>query len=552
MLRRLKFAPLSSFSVVSSSTAVANPATNPVKRERVSVVKGVDERTEEVSMLRLSVSDRTGERVKFGKVSSVPKMAETGLVGALQTCPSPHKQLQHQADDLKKKLSQRRFPLDPTHMQQMRSRIRKDIASKSMDAHDFDTPDMLSARKYVMMKEVDAEMKKKFVSWRPLDLNRRDKALTYALARFAPNLAAIKRVLVELDRDKNFVPQSVLDYGSGCGTTFWACEEKWPLRVKEYCMIDPCQEMNELAVDIMRTGKESGDLIHKNVNFRRSLPPTADRTFDLVVSAHSFIEMNSYDLRMDTLASLWNRTNKYLVLIESGLYDSFNAIIRARDYVLASGWEVKTEEAMQMLYEKNLLTPSIRQLLTRDERGFSERQRLHLLKEALPADVELPTLLPTGYVFAPCPHDSACPRTAVRKGREGRPCTTQIRWQRFRADGKTTRGDGTERETISYVVLAKGDRPADDAAALPRVIEEVNKSKGHANCTLCTAECGVRRIDIGKTRGKTVYQLVRGAVQGTLLPVNVDFHTGEIDDYDEGDDDYDVSEEDDHDNEKSK
>ena len=40
---------------------------------------------------------------------------------------------------------------------------------------------------------------------------------------------------------------------------------------------------------------------------------------------------------------------RYLVLIESGLYDSFNAIIRARDYILASGWEVKVEEAMRLL-----------------------------------------------------------------------------------------------------------------------------------------------------------------------------------------------------------
>lgn len=110
----------------------------------------------------------------------------------------------------------------------------------------------VTARKYVLMKEVDAELKKKFVAWRPLDLARKDKALSYALARFAPNLAATRRVLTELDRDKSFVPQSVLDYGSGCGTTFWACHEKWPSQVKEYCLIDPCQEMNELAIDIMR------------------------------------------------------------------------------------------------------------------------------------------------------------------------------------------------------------------------------------------------------------------------------------------------------------
>lgn len=110
----------------------------------------------------------------------------------------------------------------------------------------------MAARKYVLMKEVDAELKKKFVAWRPLDLARKDKALTYALARFAPNLAAIRRVLVEFERDKTFIPQSVLDYGSGCGTTFWACQEKWPKQVKEYCMVDPCQEMNDLAVEIMR------------------------------------------------------------------------------------------------------------------------------------------------------------------------------------------------------------------------------------------------------------------------------------------------------------
>lgn len=76
------------------------------------------------------------------------------------------------------------------------------------------------------------------------------------------------------------------------------------------------------------------------------------------------------------------------------------------------------------------------------------------------------------------------------------------------------------------------------------------RSKGHVSCTLCTAECGVRRFDVGKSRGKNVYRLIRSAVQGTVLPININYHTGEI--VEDEDDDLSDSNEDEADEESEK
>ena len=72
----------------------------------------------------------------------------------------------------------------------------------------------------------------------------------------------------------------------------------------------------------------------------------------------------------------------------------------------------------------------------------------------MPEDVDIPTVLPTATVVAPCPHDLGCPL----RGKST--CAFSVRWKPIRADGKngSGKGDGTETGKFTFVILEKGTR----------------------------------------------------------------------------------------------
>lgn len=48
------------------------------------------------------------------------------------------------------------------------------------------------------------------------------KSLLYMIGRSVPNYAVLHTIFNEIcTRDENFTPKSVLDFGSGIGTTMW-------------------------------------------------------------------------------------------------------------------------------------------------------------------------------------------------------------------------------------------------------------------------------------------------------------------------------------------
>lgn len=51
-------------------------------------------------------------------------------------------------------------------------------------------------------------------------------------------------------------------------------------------------------------------------------------SYDLVVSAYSLLELPSTSTRIDTLINLWNKTDKYLVLVEYGTNGGFRVCIK--------------------------------------------------------------------------------------------------------------------------------------------------------------------------------------------------------------------------------
>lgn len=56
--------------------------------------------------------------------------------------------------------------------------------------------------------------------------------------------------------------------------------------------------------------------------------------YDIVLSAYSLFELENQKKRLETLLTLWNKCNGYLVLIEHGTNAGFKLINEARDFLL--------------------------------------------------------------------------------------------------------------------------------------------------------------------------------------------------------------------------
>lgn len=56
-------------------------------------------------------------------------------------------------------------------------------------------------------------------NWRPIDYENKHVCHQYLLSRIAPEYNVVKTIFNEiLQRDPNFAPQSLFDFGSGVGT----------------------------------------------------------------------------------------------------------------------------------------------------------------------------------------------------------------------------------------------------------------------------------------------------------------------------------------------
>lgn len=56
-------------------------------------------------------------------------------------------------------------------------------------------------------------------NWKPIDFNNQHLCHQYLLSRIAPEYSVIKMIFDEIQqRDPDFAPQSLFDFGSGIGT----------------------------------------------------------------------------------------------------------------------------------------------------------------------------------------------------------------------------------------------------------------------------------------------------------------------------------------------
>uniref|UniRef100_A0A0M3IUX7 Methyltranfer_dom domain-containing protein n=1 Tax=Ascaris lumbricoides TaxID=6252 RepID=A0A0M3IUX7_ASCLU len=279
-------------------------------------------------------------------------------------------------------LSQRRFPATPEEVREARKRIRKSLEEEEGgEINDDMFSQKVDAKDAHIKRQVEKLLRRTRYNWRPLDFESKESAAVYTLARLAANFAEVRSVLSKFE-GADFVPRTVLDYGSGCGGAFWAAHDLWGDQVEEYQLVEPNDHISKFCIDVLRGRSDNPDeaLVHRNITFRRHLAPSPSNRFDLVIAHRVLVELASHDARIDLITSLWNRTNKYLVIIDSDLEDSFNAIMEARDYILIAGSEVHAAEMREMLHEMNIPNGDAAVKIL-DDKNLTNFERFALLRE---------------------------------------------------------------------------------------------------------------------------------------------------------------------------
>ncbi|KAJ8922406.1 hypothetical protein NQ315_004352 [Exocentrus adspersus] len=318
-------------------------------------------------------------------------------------------------------------------------------------------------RRYNQMagNKMENILRKSIYNWRPIRYDSHT-CMLYLMARSAAEYAVLIKIFSEISgRDPEFKPRSLFDFGSGIGTATWAANAYWKKQLYEYVNIDASREMNDLAQILLQGGRGSGT-VPKNTFYRQFLPATKSM-YDLVISAYSMMELPSLADRLQTIINLWNKTERYLIIVEQGTNAGFKIVNELRDYIL----QVKSEGN-------------------------------------------------EGHVFSPCPNDETCPRFLLD---DGTPCNFQVNYYTIPV-GQTS---VFKKELYSYVVLKKGKRTEPDIE-WPRIVRPTLVRPRHTICRVCTAKGELKEVIFtAKKHGKVTYHCARASEWGDRLPLTVNF-----------------------------
>uniref|UniRef100_A0A914L5G6 Methyltransferase-like protein 17, mitochondrial n=1 Tax=Meloidogyne incognita TaxID=6306 RepID=A0A914L5G6_MELIC len=494
-----------------------DPLLNRTFADRCAHLTTINNSTETVGIAKLTLPPKAIVNPRVTKLSKLPLDAVEALGGILLDSRVPPKQLQREADVLSNQLDQRHFPPSIVEFRQTRREILDEIFEENPAfCYDYNIYQNRPFIETQLAKLVQKRLAVRRYNWKPLKFKDLRQATVYCLSRFGGHFAEMKRVLAEFDRN-GFVPEKILDFGSGIGSSFWAAYERWGDTVQEYSLIDSDLSMRHFSIDLSRGPNYSnnGELISKNLFFRKELFPSPKHTYDLVILHRTLIEMPSQEARKELIEKLWKRTKKYLVIVESSMPDAFKALIKIRDFILTAGYDFDLEKTKELLYEYKAIDQDTIEMLS--DKNLQTYEKYCRARELLPEDVKIPTLIDPGHVFAPCPHDKRCPKIPKKES-----CKFSVRWQEFRADHKTTsiNKDGTNVGNFSYLILAKGERSKEKEEKHPRILK---LERGHrcVNCHVCTAADGLQRFIVGKRTDK-IYARIRRAMPSQLLPVEFD------------------------------
>lgn len=364
------------------------------------------------------------------------------------------KEINESAKKLINHLNNRHPPLEqheiPEKLQKVEERLNMNNYGERISVEDIDF--RKDAKSRLLLKQ-------HVYNWQPINFDKLT-CLTYLVARSVQNYAVTRKIFNEIKlRDKNFRPKTLFDFGSGVGTVMWAASEIWSRTLTEYFCVDTSEFMIELSE---RLAKAAQPKIKES--FYRQYFPISNRTYDIVVSAYSLLELPGMESRIDTLLKLWMKTENYLIIVEEGTNAGFKLVNEARQFIL--------------------------------KYANSKRRR----------EVEFT------HVFSPCPHDLKCPRFST----DDTPCNFSVLYHPLQFLG----GREHKSELYSYVVLKKSKRPENDEQ-WPRIVRTVLRRSNHTICRMCTGSGELKEEIFTKYKnGKHMYRCARESKWGDRLPLH--------------------------------
>ncbi|XP_028130761.2 methyltransferase-like protein 17, mitochondrial [Diabrotica virgifera virgifera] len=372
----------------------------------------------------------------------------------------PVKGLIESSEKLTRHLKGRVAPMEKLDLREKVSHIQEKVLSK-YNKTEFSTVEDEMNFKHMVEHKIQRSINKQLYNWKPIkyDINN---SLLYLIGRSAAEYATLVKIFGEIEtRDPSFKPKSIFDYGSGVGTASWAANLFWKKYILEYFNVDTSRDMNDLAQMLLQGGHGTPAVPIKGVFYRQFLPATP-LNYDLVVSSFSMFELPSSKNRLETILNLWNKTAKYLVIVEQGSNAGFKVVNELRDF-----------------------------LLQIDKEGHK------------------------CTVFSPCSHDAMCPRFLLD---DGTPCNFEVSYHSLPLVGHSE----VKSDLYSYVVLQKGNVEHCAEERWPRVVRPTLVRSKHTICRLCTSNGKLQEVifTTGK-HGKTMYHCSRATKWGDRLPVNI-------------------------------
>ncbi|KAK9298295.1 hypothetical protein QLX08_008306 [Tetragonisca angustula] len=295
-------------------------------------------------------------------------------------------------------------------------------------------------------------------NWAPIQYDTYT-SLAYLTNRSMPEYSVLYKIFNEIvNRDKNFTPQTLFDFGSGTGTVMWAASQFWMDTIKEYYCVDISKDMNELSEYLIKRAVPK--IKQKYIFYRQFFPASPIPTYDIVVSAYSLLELPNQISRLETILKLWQKTEQYLIIVEQGTNAGFKVINEARDFILHS-------------------------------------KKAH-----------------NAHVFSPCPHDKTCPIHI----KNDYPCNFEIAYLTLHISEKSK----YKRESYSYIVLKKDKRPEGDLKWPRIVREVLKRSRHCICRICTSSGKLEEQIFTTWKNGKNTYRCARNSELGDRLPFEIE------------------------------
>ncbi|XP_067325903.1 ribosome assembly protein METTL17, mitochondrial isoform X1 [Anolis sagrei] len=378
---------------------------------------------------------------------------------------SSMRNMEKQTKALANYLWSRKRPMETVDLrkkaEQVEQQLRQEMAhihQKSKDA--LDSLSEVDEKK--LQKKVMNIIRKTTYHWEKLDYTE-ELSFLYMAARMDGVFAAVYRALHEIQkRVPDFQPRTLLDFGSGTGTVSWAAHSIWGETINEYMNIDSSAAMLDLAEKLMKGLSENQNPCFPGVYFRQFLPVSPKVKFDLVVSAYSLNELSSYSERVETVRTLWRKTDGFLVLVENGTKEGHQILMEARDVILKGTDKV-----------------------------------VHDPREP--------------HVFAPCPHHLPCP---LLSGDRVLPCNFTQGYYALPFSWNPAHKE----ERFSFLILHRGAGETEEP--WPRITQPVLCRPRHIHVRLCCPDGSLQHAVItAQKHGRDLYRCARNSQCGDRLPV---------------------------------